>query len=66
MTNTLHGVDNIYIGNTYTQFILIDFFNKNLDIILKIFPKIKNQEILLFNINNTLFNINTISLPLYS
>jgi len=49
------GVDNIYIGNVNTMYILIYKFFSDLDEILKI-SKTRHQEQLVYIINNTLFD----------
>jgi len=48
-------IDNIYIGNVHTMYLLCEYFHKHLDEILIKNPTIKNQEFLVSMINNTLF-----------
>ena len=57
------GIDNIYIGNINTMYTLIHKFYYDLDNILTIYNKIKNQEYLVFQLNNNLIT-NKIEFPL--
>jgi len=56
INDNIPGVDNIFIGNIKTMFILIYNFNVNLDIILKKYTDIFHQEELVIIINQYLFN----------
>jgi hypothetical protein len=51
------GMDNIYLGNIETQYKLISYFHYNLDLIIRNHHRnrIKNQEFLVFFVNNNLF-----------
>jgi hypothetical protein len=49
------GIDNFYLGNIITMYKLISYFYYNLDSILKMIVEFKNQEQLVFIINNYLF-----------
>jgi hypothetical protein len=58
LTNYIRtGIDNIYMGNIYTMYKLINHFNTNLDQILlkEEYIKIYNQEIIVPMENNNLF-----------
>lgn len=48
------GIDNIYIGNIKTQYLLITHFNNNLDSFLNSYKNIRHQEFMVFNENNKL------------
>ena len=48
------GIDNIYIGNINTMYTLIHKFYYDLDNILTIYNKIKNQEYLVFLLNDNM------------
>ena len=48
------GIDNIYIGNINTMYTLIHKFYYELDNILTINNKIKNQEYLVFQLNDNM------------
>jgi hypothetical protein len=50
------GIDNIYIGNSYTMHKLIHVFYSELDDILSKNTDTKNQEKLVYRINSTLFD----------
>jgi len=56
--NTL-GIDNIYIGNVYTMYTLINKFYTELDQILIENKNIINQEKLVIIVNSQLFACNT-------
>jgi len=49
------GIDNIYIGNINTHYKLSQYFHTELDKILTMFPNIRNQEFLVFHVNNLIF-----------
>jgi hypothetical protein len=49
------GIDNYYLGNINTMYKLISYFYYNLDSILKMIVDFKNQEQLVYIINNYLF-----------
>lgn len=51
-----YGIDNIYIGNIRLMRLLTKKFHHSLDEILERFPLIRNQEFLVFQINNELFS----------
>lgn len=50
------GIDNIYIGNILTIYILSCCFYHNLDVILMVNTDTKNQEKIVYRINKCLFN----------
>jgi hypothetical protein len=58
--NQIRGVDNFYIGNVGTMYILIEHFYKNLDSIILKYPENKCQESLVYIENKIIFNENTI------
>jgi len=50
----IHGIDNIYVGNIYTQYLICKSFNNNLDEIMIKHVNVTNQEKLVFLINDTI------------
>jgi hypothetical protein len=50
----IHGIDNIYVGNIYTQYFICNSFYYYLDKIMIKHINITNQEKLVFLINNTI------------
>jgi hypothetical protein len=50
------GIDNIYIGNINTMYILSKHFNDNLDYIMNKYPHIVSQELMVYDENEILFN----------
>jgi hypothetical protein len=49
------GIDNLYLGNINTMYKLISYFYYNLDNILKMIVEFRNQEQLVYIMNNYLF-----------
>ena len=58
--NQIRGIDNFYIGNINTMYILIDHFNSNLDEIVLKYPNNTCQESLVYLENLHLFRNKTI------
>ena len=58
--NNIRGIDNFYIGNIETMYILINHFNSNLDEIVLKYPSNNCQELLVYLENMYIFNNKTI------